>query len=261
MRSLAFLHLMLAVLSSRFALADNRALERVAQKACLAGEPRKGVEILAGLYVETKDITYIFNQGRCFEQNRMYEDAIGRFREYLVKGEERLSADEKAVAQKRIASCESYLSKNERSVMVPETVHPWPVVESESARAKTEPAGTTVARRPPDGQAGSGLRIAGIAVGSVGIAAVVSGVILNLKVNSMSSDLEKTSNFNRDTDNTRQSYKTMGWVAYGLGAACLAGGPLLYYLGWRAGNRATATASLVPVLGPDGAGLALAGAL
>jgi hypothetical protein len=30
------------------------------------------VEILAGLYVDTNDPTYIFNQGRCFEQTHRY---------------------------------------------------------------------------------------------------------------------------------------------------------------------------------------------
>jgi hypothetical protein len=59
------------------------AQERAARKACLKGDYGKGVDILADLFVDTKDPTYIFNQGRCFEQNRRYEDAIGRFEEYL----------------------------------------------------------------------------------------------------------------------------------------------------------------------------------
>jgi hypothetical protein len=93
------------LLSSSQAAASKRpgrqTKERLAQKACLAGDPAKGVEILAELYVDTNDITWIFNQGRCYEQNRRYEDAIGRFREFLVKGEDQLSDAEKALAKKR----------------------------------------------------------------------------------------------------------------------------------------------------------------
>ncbi len=56
-----------------------------AQTACLTGDYAKGVAILAELYVSTRNAIYIFNQGRCFEQNGKYEEAILRFREYQRK--------------------------------------------------------------------------------------------------------------------------------------------------------------------------------
>jgi hypothetical protein len=237
--------------------ASKQAKERTAKKACLAGDPAKGVEILAELYVDTNDITYIFNQGRCFEQNRRYEDAIGRFREYLVKGE-KLTADEKAIAQKRIDACESYLPKSEP----PPAVVPTPVVQAPPAQAPYSPQVVATLQQPQklDGQAGSGLRIAGITVASVGAAALLTGVVLNLKVNSMSSDLAKPDNFNRDTDNSRKDYKTLGWVSYGVGAACLAGGSLLYYLGWHSGRDSVSSVALVPNVASDMAGAVLTGA-
>ena len=47
--------------------AQNReAQEKAAKKACITGDYRKGVEILADLYVESNDPTYVYNQGRCF---------------------------------------------------------------------------------------------------------------------------------------------------------------------------------------------------
>jgi hypothetical protein len=52
--------------------ANRSAKEKAAKKACLAGDAAKGVEILAGLYVDTNDPTCIFNQGRCFEQTHRY---------------------------------------------------------------------------------------------------------------------------------------------------------------------------------------------
>jgi hypothetical protein len=119
----------------------------------------------------------------------------------------------------------------------------------------------TVVAPPPraDAKAGAGLRITGIIAASVGAAALITGVALNIKVNSMASDLQKPDNFNRDTDTSRKNYKTLGWVSYGVGAACLAGGSLLYYLGWHAGRTSTSTVGLAPYVAPGVAGALLGG--
>ena len=52
--------------------ASRQARENLARQACLDGNFAEGVSILSKLFVETKNVTYIFNQGRCFEQNRRY---------------------------------------------------------------------------------------------------------------------------------------------------------------------------------------------
>ena len=70
--------------------------------ACLSGDYTKGVAILSELFVDTKDPTYLFNQGRCFEQNRRYEDAVARFEEYLRIAEGKLDAADRAAAEKHI---------------------------------------------------------------------------------------------------------------------------------------------------------------
>jgi len=57
---------------------ENR--EKAAKKACLLGEVTKGAEILADLYVETNNPVYIYNQGRCFEQNGKNDQAVLRFK-------------------------------------------------------------------------------------------------------------------------------------------------------------------------------------
>jgi hypothetical protein len=253
------IHAVLLLSVEPVSAASKQILDRAAKKACLAGDPGKGVELLAELYVDTNDITYIFNQGRCFEQNRRYEDAIGRFREYLLKGESQLSPADKAVAQKHIETCESYLPKSEPPP-VPGPAPVQPVVQP--APDQIPPPAIAVAQQPPrfDEKSGQGLRIAGIATGSLGVAALISGVILNLKVNSMASDLEKPDNFNRDTDSSRKTYKTLGWVSYGAGTACLVSGSLLYYLGRRSGHDSTASVAFIPGLGPGSAGAVLTGA-
>lgn len=271
MRSSALTVLISAILltftSQAFAAGKepNRlARERTAKKACLSGDPTKGVEVLAELYLDTNDIAYLFNQGRCFEQNRRYEDAVARFREYLVKGEFTLSEDDKALARKRIDACESYLPKPEpRVAQAPEPVAAAPIVESAAAPSAPPAPVEVVAETPPEPSRnqGAGLRIAGIVMGSVGVAALGAGLALNLKVNSMSKDLEKPDNFNRDTDTSRKNYKTLGWIGYGAGAALLAGGTLLYVLGWRSGHASSQTdVAVVPTMVSGSAGILLRGA-
>jgi hypothetical protein len=242
---------------------STQAKERLAKKACLAGDPAKGVEILAELYVDTNNITYIYNQGRCFEQNRRYEDAVGRFREYLLKGESTLSDSDKADAKKRIETCESYLPKPEtRTALTPEPVSATPVVQTPppDPLVSETPTVAVVRQVQHDKNAGAGLRIAGIVVGAVGVAALGAGLALNLKANSMASDLEKPDNFNRDTDSSRKDYKTLSWVGYGVGAALLAGGSVMYLLGWRAGQASGSDIALVPTFTSGSAGALLTGA-
>jgi hypothetical protein len=60
---------------------SKQSQERAARKACLTGDYAKGVDILSDLFIELRDPTFLFNQGRCFEQNRRYEDAIACRRE------------------------------------------------------------------------------------------------------------------------------------------------------------------------------------
>jgi len=117
-----------------------------------------------------------------------------------------------------------------------------------------------VSPKQPTGRAGSGLRIAGVVIGSLAVAALGTGLILNLKVNNMTKDLEKPDNFSRDTDSSRKDLKTLGWASYGIGAAFLAGGSVLYYFGWRS-SLATSRSDVAirPILMSGSAGLWLRG--
>jgi hypothetical protein len=258
------------------------AKERVARKACLTGDATKGVEILADLFIDTDDATYIYNQGRCLEQNNRYEDAIGKFREYLRKAA-RASADEKADAEKHIADCQALLGKKEaepvqrapesRPVATPLPEPPRPVAapvpESPSPTATAvvgpgavpppltgvEPAAALGehAMAAPSAAGGAGLRVGGIVVMSVGAAALIGGVITNLKYNSMVGDMQH--GYDPKTDDSSKTYQTLSIAGYGVGAACLAGGAILYYLGWRAGH-----VSLAPVAAAGGGGAVVTGA-
>jgi hypothetical protein len=243
--------------------ASKESKERAAKKACLTGDTAKGVELLADLFIDTGDLNYIFNQGRCFEQNRRYEDAVGRFREYLVKGSH-MSDDAKADAEKHIAICQSYLGKIEPA-QPPLAVKPAapPFATPQPATTTPPPSPTAVLEQVPEGSAGSGgsgLRIAGVVTASVGGAALLAGVILNIKVNSMSSDMEKLNNYNRSTDSTRKDYQMLGWISYGVGATCLASGALMYYLGWHKAHGSHVDVAVLPTVASGIAGAILTGA-
>jgi hypothetical protein len=247
------------------------ARERAARKACLMGDFAKGVEILSDLFLDTGDLNEIFNQGRCLEQNSRYADAIARFREYLVKGA-KLTSEDRADAERHITVCESYIRKAEAEKIAAAPAAPTSAAPPiASAHAEAPPAVTTapaaqVTTAASDGvRAGDGLRTGGVITASVGAAALVAGIVLNLKVNSMTSDLEKPYAYNRSTDSTRETYKTMTWMAYGVGGAAVAAGAVLYAIGWSKGNASStssgeATVSLAPSLVSGVAGIAMTGA-
>jgi tetratricopeptide (TPR) repeat protein len=233
--------------------------ERTAKRACLTGTPSEGVAILTDLYLDTNDPNYIFNQGRCFEQNRQYEDAIGRFREYLIKATN-LNEQARNDTEKHIANCQSYLSGKQTTTTSTGTTATQPsAVQSSTVEVRVSAQPTDVTGslpRLPATRPGGGLRAAGWIGITVGGAGLISGLVLNLKANSLKTDLEN--DYNPDVASSRQSYKTMAWLAYGVGGACLAGGVVLSYLGWRRGR--TADLALAPSIGPDMAGAALLGA-
>ena len=84
--------------------------ERAAKTACLSGDTAKGVALLAELFVSTRDVIYLFNQGRCFEQNGQYKEAIVRFREYQRKNADAGNPLD-AEAKKHIADCQALLDE------------------------------------------------------------------------------------------------------------------------------------------------------
>ena len=225
--------------------------------------------MLAELFVETEDTVFIYNQGRCFEQNLRYEQAIGRFQEFL-RASPRATRQEKVEANKHIADCQALLDKRTEkgpataehpvapaSEPVEQPAHLSDPLPAQVAVQTTSPIAPAV----PD-SAGAGLRLAGVLTASVGGLAFAAGVALNVKANSLTSELERPSNYTRSKASQRETYITLGWVGYGVGATCVAGGIVLYYLGYAAGQRPKSYPSmaLMPSIGPNEVGATLGGA-
>lgn len=274
--------------------AGVEARERAAKIACTMGDYGNGVAILAEMFVSTGNPIHIFNQGRCFEQNGKYEEAIARFREFQGKHAEKELPG--VAVEKHIAECETLLgrqrteirpgspSKSKQlvepvsaqavapiaqasvtppvSVAQPATSASPRVVQPEAKPASIEPQPDVVASPKPAEPAsgGLGLRVAGVVTAAVGLGGIATGAILNVKANNLVKDLaaakdSTTTLYSRDKDSTRSRYQTWGWIAYGAGAACLAGGAVMYYLGYR-----EAQVAFVPTVANGQVGASLQGA-
>jgi hypothetical protein len=158
--------------------------EKAAKKACSVGDYQKGVEILADIYVDTNDPAYVYNQGRCYQQNGQFKEAIQRFREYLRKAQG-LPGSGSADAEKNVAECEAAL---EREAPLPA---PGPAAPTPPPATAPEPATPVVVvtkpkDSPSDENQGRVLRIAGLLTVAVGVVAVGTGVGLALKTQSLS---------------------------------------------------------------------------
>jgi len=251
--------------------ASRQAMEKAARKACLTGDYRKGINILADLFIGTEDQTYIFNQARCFQQNHRWEEALDRFSEYQRKATN-LSANEKTELEKYMADCMAHIQPSQRSVpaqptslaTVASTV-PASQPEGAPAASVTAPAlgpTATLATAAPTSPPGSGLRTAGIVVGAVGLAGVITGVVMALKTQSNVNDMY-SNGYSPSAESSRKSYETWGWVGYGVGAAGILAGATMYLVGWSAGRSSPAEArlSLLPAFGHDRAMLLLQGGI
>lgn len=221
-----------------------------AKTACAAGDYQQGVRLLAELYTATNDPIWIFNQGRCYHQNNQFPQAIARFKEFLRKNVGGPAEDNRD-AQNYINEIEAETRKAD----VPSGSPPPPAAAI--AVPKDEPATRNDGRR---------LRYAGIGSFAVAGVGLVSGVIFTLLKQKAERDVEsqtaKSVPYSEisGTMSDGQTYATLQWVGYGVGAAALVTGGVLYYLGSKASHAATppdaapATA-LTPFVGKDIAGV------
>jgi hypothetical protein len=107
------------------------------------------------------------------------------------------------------------------------------------------------------------MRLSGIVVGSVGVAGIVTGVIFSLKAQSIANEVTADNahhTYSRSKDDRGRRYSNLQWMGYTLGAALLADGGFLYYLGYReAHSPASDSLSFLPVLLPGGTGAVMQG--
>jgi hypothetical protein len=252
---------------------ENEGKVRAARKACLSGDYITGVELLSDLFIDTKDPTHLFNQARCFEQNNRCNEAIARFREYLRKAPS-LAADEKAETEKHITECQALLGPGPGSesadkskadeatgmnALQAEVKPPVPstplVFESLSATGQTQetPIATTA------GNAGYGLRVAGITCGLVGIASFGAVIYYYRQAIDYSDKVSGQNPPNKTDEAAGRHAEKMQWVFSGVGTAALVTGTVLYILGRPKEGKPQGRAQLSPILGSGLTGLSVQG--
>jgi hypothetical protein len=235
--------LAIAVLPA-IARAQQDPRETEAKKACLANRPDRGIELLAELYAETNDATYIYNQGRCYQQNGRSADAVIRFREYLRKATG-IAAGEKAEVERSIAELEDQQRKAQAAAA------------AQSAAVITAPA---PARDDHDAQRERRLRIGGIVSAAIGAAAIAGGAYMGYRAKQLSDEVSADARkgmFSQSKYDDGERAETLQWVAYGVGVVAIVSGAALYVFGIDRGGDTGATVTAMPVVGPGGGGASL----
>jgi hypothetical protein len=103
------------------------------------------------------------------------------------------------------------------------------------------------------------LRIAGIVCGAAGLASIGTAVYFYTRAASLS---DKISSSDAPTSSDYQAGKdaeTTQWVFYSVGAAALATGTVLYWLGSSSSAPQQTTTAVAPMVGPGIAGLSAQG--
>jgi tetratricopeptide (TPR) repeat protein len=232
---------------------EKGAMERAAKKACATGDFQKGVDVLADLFVATNDQTYVYNQGRCYQQSNRWEQAISRFREYLRKAQN-LSDNDRNETERQIKDCQESLgtatqARPKSAEATSQVAHTPPDPAPETA---TPEISATPARPMSDGGQGRVLRTTGIVVAAIGLAGVGTGVGLALKARSLS-----TKDYSQSRESERSTLRTWVWASYGVGAAAIVTGAVLFVVGWP--NDHSTSVAFLPAVAPGGASVTLQG--
>jgi hypothetical protein len=249
--------------------------EQAARKACLNGDYAKGTSILSDLFIQTGgNSVFIFNQARCFESNRRYEDAAARFEEFIRTAEAStagLTPDDKTAAEMHIADCKQHIEQESHKTLSPEAQASSlsaPAIAPIASGSQSQPTTSAleVTRPAPTptslnrGTSGHGTRVGGIVTAAAGLAAVGAGVGFNLAERSLHNQMSRDAGKNTtDNENRRGTYQTISIIGYSVGAAALVTGTVLYVLGVREDGAADDRVSLAAEFAARNVSLGLKG--
>jgi hypothetical protein len=239
--------------------------EAEARKHCAAGRVEAGIEILAELLTEYSHPNYIYNQGRCYQQNGRAEQAIPRFKEYLRAAQD-ISADERERVERFIKELEAEVQAAAPAVPTPPPAETGTTAPTEPPAVPAEkPAPPEVTRTAPPPPRSAGLRTAAIALGVVSLAGLATGVVSTLQVQSLEKEAETARvggitavKLGQNREKAR-TYETLQWVGYGVGGAALVGAVVCLIMD-RDAPAESAGPRLTGTIGPGGQpGLVLSG--
>jgi hypothetical protein len=248
---------------------DEQALLASAERACLEGNQRQGIELLVRLYLSSRHPAYLYNQARCYEQNGEYRQAAGRYREYLRKLDElptdaeraspRLPVDKVAGIEARALRLEQLADRAEQPGAPPASEPTVGDAGAEATLSRPAPA-----PGPASAGAGANWRRAGVALmvlGGLGLAGSGTSGLLATKAERDISEASRRGGQIFDPARYQAGERaariaTIGFVAAPVVA--LAGG-LLYWKGTAVRSRSEQVRiRVLPTFATGGPGALLA---
>jgi hypothetical protein len=280
------------------ARADEKATEQARQhyakgkQAFDLGKWDDAIAEFEEAYKLRSDPTFLFNMAQAYRRKGDLQRALDLYKNYLIENPQTPKRDD---IEKRIRALEKEMKNPARRQIeapapvaqpsepppaaqvivapVPATVPapvsvptptpaPAPAPAPESAPptpavSVVEPAQPAASFQPPS--SGYGLRVAGIVCGAAGLASIGTAVYFYTRAASLS---DRISSSDAPTSSDYQAGKdaeTMQWVFYGVGAAALATGAVLYWLGSSSSAFAPTATVVAPMVGPGIAGLSAQG--
>jgi tetratricopeptide (TPR) repeat protein len=235
-------------------------------KAYTLGHFEDAIEEFEKAYELRQEPIFLYNIAQSHRQNNSPQRAIFFYRRYLEADPE---AKNRVEVEKRIKDMESHLNAKPENgappppatpptAPAPTTAAPPPVAPpfaGQPAPQPIYPVAPIQTQAAPDASAGRGLRIAGLTVGVVGVAGVVTGIFLGLHANSLYDDSLKGT-YDDSKYQSSKSFRTLEWVSLGVGGAAVVAGGILYYLGHSA-KPSRAPVALLPIAAPGTAGAVL----
>jgi tetratricopeptide (TPR) repeat protein len=230
------------------------------KKAYTAGDFDKAIELWKEAYELKDDPIFLYNIAQAYRQKGDSAKAVFYYKGYL---RELPDAKNRGEVEEKVAELQKQIDDADRAAQPPPPPEPTPPppapVEAKAEAPVDQPA--------PGGAStpGAGMRVGGIVTMGVGAASLAAGIVFGLRAKSLASDLEDATRagmpWSQDLADKESQGKTMNTLAiigYGVGAAAIVTGGVLFYLGTRKDARAAAErAEIIPTVGPGGAQVTL----
>ena len=236
-------------------------------KAYTLGHFPEAIEEFEKAYEMRSEPIFLYNIAQSHRQNDAPQRAIFFYRRYL---EADPNAKNKAEIEKRIKDMETQMNAQKEKEIASAAVTPAPAAPPTTAAPTTAPQPDPTAAQPSSGSTtvqttqappaedthqGRGLRIAGIATASLGVAGVAAGIAFGLHSNSLHDEAIKGTYIDSKYQDSK-SFRTLEWVSFGIGGAAVVTGVVLYYLGLSAKS---APIAIAPIFAPGAGGAAVFG--
>ena len=213
-----------------------------------AGRYQTALDTFVELFSENPDPVFLRNIARCHQKLEQPKLAIDRFREYLGKSQG-LARDERTEiegyikemeamdAAQRAASASAEAPPPFSGTVTPPPTSspvPAPVAETQPQLVQQPHETTTLEGKAGSSTGGRAWRTAGIATAGGGAVLLGMGLVFGLSAQSAADEVSEK--YDPETERDGKRAVTLQWVSYGVGAAAVTAGILMYLHGRERGR-------------------------